>query len=440
MDKLVPALYKSYGIYTNKSKMLPNIIDGLLPVQRRILLTAHMIAKNNFVKTAKLLGECMSRWHPHKEADGTAAWAVQNNFILGEGQWGSKIGTEPIKYASPRYTKIKSNPFIEKLAFELIRYVKWEADEMDPEPIAIPTMIPFCLFTKYDIVSIAFGYKTEIPCFRFNDLINRLLFLNNKQKKITPKPTVNGCTILSNIKECESLITTGNGKLDIQGKFLINNKNKKVIIKGWNPRSTFQALINKINNYKNWNLLANEDVGFIDQSNEKNGTTVIFEVIKQRNVETIFKKLVEAIETSLKSTINFNIVMTDYKGRILFPSIDEILQFTYKFYKEVLRTYFEKMILQSNNLISEFEIIQKVKPHISSIANTNIKKGIKNLSFKSGVSEKDLENLINKYKIKKLLTATIDVVELKKNISRIEKNLKNIDNVLIKKYEDMRLS
>jgi DNA gyrase/topoisomerase IV subunit A len=439
MEKLIPELYKSYGTYVNQSKMLPNSIDGLLPVQKRILLGAHSFARRGFVKTAKLLGEVMANWHPHSEASGTAHWAVENGFMDGDGFWGSRIGVSDIGPAAPRYTKIKANDFVEEMAFKLVDYVVWEADELDPEPVIIPTMLPFCLITKYEITSIAFGFKTEIPCYNPADLIKRLLFLLKKGDRIIPKPSVPGCKILSSNEECEKLFTEGNGKIDIQGTFLTDEKNQRVYIRGWNPRISFDTLLNKIDKFKNYNLLSNNDIGFLDESNKKNGTRIRFEIMKQRNKEVIFNQMVPAITESLKSSLSYNIITVDSTGKIQFSPIDRMLIGTYNHYQATLGTYYKKNIEDIKSKIDELEIIRKIRPHISTALSKsdNPKEVCEILSEKTKIEVKDIEGVVEKHRIKKLMTVSTDISEWKNQLLESDKALKDLTNVSINKYKEL---
>ena len=440
MEKLIPELYKSYGDYVNKSKMLPNNVDGLLPVQKRILLGAHTFAKRTFVKTAKLLGEVMANWHPHSEASGTAHWAVENKFMDGDGSWGTRLGVSPTGPAAPRYTKIKANDFIEELAFKLVDYVDWESDELDPEPVVIPTMIPFCLMTKYETLSIAFGFKTEIPCYDPKDLIKRLLFLLKRGEKFIPKPNIPDCKILSSEEDCETLLTTGKGKIEIQGNYLADEKNQRVYVRGWNPRSSWEAVLNKIDKFKNKGLLANRDFIWTDESNGKSGTKVRFEVSKQRNKEEIFSIMKKAVPESLKSSLSYNIITVDRNGKIQFPSIDEMLLNTYSYYKQTLGKYYVKAISEVKEKITEIEIIRRIRPFISAAISKSEDPNevFKILSEKARIPVGDIEKVAEKYRIKRLLTVSTDISEFQSQMIQLQKELKDLENVSIEKYKELQ--
>ena len=134
--------YKLYGKYTNTDKMLPSIVDGLLPVHRRVLVVLHSIAAKSKMKTATVIGELVGKYHPHETGIGPATWAVNNKFAIGYGQWGSDIGVEEIEPAAPRYTEMKADPFIEDNVMNLVKYVDWEVNEMDfDEPNHLPTIL-----------------------------------------------------------------------------------------------------------------------------------------------------------------------------------------------------------------------------------------------------------------------------------------------------------
>jgi len=438
MDNIIPKYYKEYGLYTNKRKMLPNIIDGLLPVQRRILLTAHTIAKQKFVKTAKILGECMSRWHPHSTALGTAEWAVQNGFLDGDGQWGSTIGEERLSCAAPRYTSVRANKEVEELAFEYVNFVEWKPDEADPEPVAIPTMMPFCLMARREITSIAFGFKTEIPCYKFTDLIKRMLYLQGKINKVLIKPNITGCKILSTPIECESLLTTGEGKIYIHGRYKIDKIKKEVTILGWSPRTIFRTLFDKIDKYKKWNLLSNRDIRYIDESSGDDGTKIVFEILKQRNKDQIFEKMIEAISESLKASLSYHVVVVD-GDNTKFSSVDEMLMRSYDYYKLAMTTFLQHSIKKIGSDIDDLKVIKKIRPYISSVIKTKetIEQLCENLSIKSKCSLESVKSVIEKYRIKRLLSVSLDIDELDKKVEVIQNTLDDIDNICLEQYNSL---
>ena len=71
MDKILLPMYKKYGIMVNSNRMFCLDIDGLKPVERRILLSTYQIARDKMVKSARVDGHCMGNFHPHSSSYGT---------------------------------------------------------------------------------------------------------------------------------------------------------------------------------------------------------------------------------------------------------------------------------------------------------------------------------------------------------------------------------
>ena len=182
MDQTLPKLYKEYGQYSNW-RNFPLDIDGLKPVERRVLLSAYKIARAKFVKSRQVDAYTIGHYHPHGECYGTVVQLVRQGFLIGQGNFGSNVGVEPIGPAAPRYTECKMDPRTLELAFKYIKYVPEIPTEMgDKEPAYLPTMIPICLLGSDYTQGIGFGYKTYIPCYTFEDLRGRLM--RNHQNKL----------------------------------------------------------------------------------------------------------------------------------------------------------------------------------------------------------------------------------------------------------------
>lgn len=440
MEKLLPKLYKNYGDYVNRSKMLPNCIDGTIPVWKRILLGAHTIARKEFKKSAQVFGYVIGHWHPHTEAiQGTAEILVHNGFLDGKGNWGTRIGVEPIGCAAPRYTGLKINDEIEELVFKYIKDVKWEEDELEPEPVYLPTMIPLCLMARQEFNMIGFGFKTEIPTYDRKDLVKRLLYLMGERRKITISPNIEGCDILSDQKILEGLLANPEkNTIEICGKYEIDKIHHRVYIKGWSPRSTFAAIFKGINNYKNWNLIDNGDVTFLDESNDKEGTKVRLEVSRQRKKSDVFDKLVEAVESKLKTSLSYNIYVVNLLGEVKQYSVDDYLKSAYAHYERTVKEHYQRIQKEKELILDEYMLIEKIKPHLS----TALKKGnldsiIKQLSKLSNVSEEQVSTLVDKYKIKKLMTVNTDIDAIKKELKEIKNVLSDVRKKAIDDYKKL---
>ncbi|NLE03305.1 MAG: hypothetical protein GX638_00685 [Crenarchaeota archaeon] len=440
MENLIPTLYKSYGTYVNSSKMIPSIIDGTIPVWKRILLGAHTVAKTEFVKSAAVFGHVIANWHPHSEAiQGTAEILIHNGFLDGKGNWGSTIGIEPMGCAAPRYTSIKMNPFMEEMSFKYVKDVVWREDELNPEPVILPTMIPICLFTKYEFNMIGFGFKTEIPSYKLSDLIKRLMYLLKLKNKIIIKPNIVGCKIVSADEELEKLlIDPSRNSIQIKGTYTEDRKNFRIYVHGWSPRSNFSAIFNRIDNYNKWYLLSRGDVSYIDESTGSVGTKIRFEVAKARNRDKIYDQLLEAIEDRLTTSISYQIFAVLPDLSVKNTTVDEMLMYAYNNYITTLNNHFTRRIKEVQEQIDELKIIDKIKPHLQTVLKLkDPNEMIQRLSDLTKISINLIENVITKYNIKKLLSVSTDLTNLVVELDDYKRKITNIEQVAIENYKDL---
>lgn len=445
MENLIPSLYYSYGKYVTEKKMLPNSIDGTIPVWKRLLLSCHILARNEFVKTTEVTAYCMGHFHPYADSFGVAETLVQNGFIIGKGNWGSNLGIEPIGAAAPRYTGMRMNPIVEEVCFKYINDVPWEPDEVKPEPVFLPTMIPVCLFSENEFNMIAFGFKTVIPNYTLKDLINRLLFLLDQRRRITIKPNITGCDITSSNDELEKILTTpGKQTINVKGRYTEDKKNFIVYINGWPPRTSFQNIFNKIDNHKDKKgtpskLFSNGDITYIDESTEKDGTKIRLEVARARNREKIYDRLLTAVKSCLKSSLYYNIfVFTPDKG-VEEMSVDQLLLSCYNHYREILNIHLQNKLQTIESSIKELDLIEAIKPHISKITDKNKTEEelILELSNLVGADIADVSEIINKYKIRKLLSVNTDKQKLLEDKKWTKDKLKDVDKYSIDNYNDL---
>lgn len=426
--------------------MIPLGLDGLLPVQRRLLLGCHTVCRNEWKKTAEVLGQVMGKWHPHNMSESSMEGLVNNGFVDGSGQWGMVVGTEPMHCAAMRYTKVRANKSIEDSVFRYINDVPWipSEEEMDPEPIALPTPIPLCLVARYETEYIAFGFKTSIPCYDKDDLKQRLIGIvekDKKQKLIRPK--VEGCNVIGG--DYKNILTKGSGSIQIQGKYSIDKVNKKIIVNGWSPRIKFQTLLKRIDRYNQWNLLSKKDndIGWIDQTGDGDYfTRVEFKVAKQRNVTEIFDKMVEAVTESLKDTLKYNIHVINKQGELDFntTSIDSLLLDSYDYFGRALLSNRKNRLETIKSKINECTIIEKIRPHISIAVEkykSDPKKACAELSKLSGVNVASVEEVVTNHSIRKLMTIKLDKDKMKSELKEVEDDIKNIDTVVKKEYLEL---
>ena len=214
--------YLNYAMYVILDRALPNIGDGLKPVQRRILYAMSELgldAGSKYKKSARTVGDVIGKFHPH--GDGAAYEAMvlmAQNFsfkyplVDGQGNWGSQ--DDPKSFAAMRYTESKLTKFANLLISELKSgTVDWQPnfDGSLLEPVIFPSKIPSILLNGTS--GIAVGMATDIPSHNINEVIDATVHILENPKtdlksllKIIKGPDFsNNAPIVASKEELEEL-------------------------------------------------------------------------------------------------------------------------------------------------------------------------------------------------------------------------------------------
>jgi len=320
------------------------------------------------------------------------------------------------------------------LAFKYIDYVNWFESELDNEPEFIPTMFPFCLIGTDYTVGIGFGYRTFIPCYHVKDLHQRLLFLLKKIDKEPIIEPITDCKILASKEDLKTLLTTGKSSISVKGIFKEDNVKCKITLKSFPPGRKFEFLLSKFSKE-----LENQDIGWDDLSSQK--TEIIFEVLKQRNRDSIFKTFLKKFDSAVVGNINFEIVVVDKNGKVQNMSVDNMLIKTYQNYVEVNKVMLNVEIKKIQESIDENLILEKIRPSLAK--NIQNKTGVINpdevvdkINLETKVDKDKIKMLLSKYRITKLLTLKTDISELEKIEKDLKNKLKNIQEFVLSQYND----
>jgi len=433
MKNILPKLYKEYGQYSNY-RNFPLDVDGLKPVERRVLLSAYKIARTKFAKSRQVESYATGHYHPHGECYGTLVQMVRQGFLTGQGNFGTTIGVEPVGAAAPRYTECRMSQSTIDMAFKYIDHVPWTDTELDDkEPYFLPTMFPLCLMGKENTQGIGFGYKTLIPCYSVKDLHRRLLWLLGERKT---KPTIaplTDCTITSPPSHLEKLLTTGKAKIDVEGVIELDPRKNQVILKSWPPGKRFESFLNKFSKELSENM-----IGFTDLSVTE--TNIVFEVLRERNRDKIFKDFVEKLKDALKGTIPFETIVVDIDKKVFVKPIDDMLKDTHELFTVINKNMLNAQIEKLNSKLEEHTLISKIG---NDLTDCVYKKGytqkqtVKHISSTYQVPEKQIVSLLEKYKIMKLLTYDVDIKKISQQINEAQNKIKNISDFVLEQYGDL---
>lgn len=433
MDQKLPQLYKEYGQYSNY-RNFPLDLDGLKPVERRVLFSTFKIAKNKLAISRKVDSYTTGNFHPHGECYGTIVQLVKQGFLDGQGNFGSNVGVEPTGAAAPRYTQCKINARTLDLAFKYVNYVQWIDTELeDKEPLYLPTMYPICLLGNEPTQGIGFGYKTYIPCYKAEDLHQRLRWLLGLRKRKPIIAPITDCVILSDEKELEKLLTTGKAKIEVQGKIEVNLRTNTVTLRSWPPGKRFESFLNKFSKE-----LSDGLIGFRDASVTE--TEIIFQVLRERNRDKIFADFVDKLQKITKGVISFETVAVDINQKVIHNSIDDMLLNTFNMFMDVNKVMLEEEKNRIKSIVEEYNALEIIRPVLADCIKPgyDIQATTEEIEKATVVDAKTAEELIKKYRIAKLLTLDTDTTELNNKLQEIENTIKNMSDFVLTQYEEFK--
>ena len=223
-----------YAMSVIIARALPDVRDGLKPVQRRTLYDMHELGiryDRPYRKSARIVGDTMGKYHPHGDSSIYEALVVMSQdfkkgmpLIDGHGNFGNieGDGAAAMRYTEARLQKVTQEAFLADLDKDVVDFVP-NFDETEKEPSVLPVKIPNLLVNGSE--GIAVGMATSIPPHNLGEVIDavKAYMLNNE---ITTKelmrylkgPDFPTGGIVINKDELEEIYETGTGKIKLRGK------------------------------------------------------------------------------------------------------------------------------------------------------------------------------------------------------------------------------
>jgi len=224
--------YLGYAVSTVKSRALPEIADGLKPVQRRILFAMNASGSQGFSKCARYVGEVLGKYHPHGDSSTYEAlvhlaqpFSMRYPLIDGQGNFGSRDGDAPAAY---RYTEAKLSRFAEMLLSEIgegtVDFIRNYDGKFD-EPVLLPARVPFGLLNGS--FGIPVGFSTRIPSHNLKEVVAAAAHVIKHPRakledvlELLPGPDFpGGGQIISPKEEIKEAYATGRGSLLLRAKY-----------------------------------------------------------------------------------------------------------------------------------------------------------------------------------------------------------------------------
>ena len=238
LDQTTRQRYLNYALSVITARALPDVRDGLKPVQRRILFSMfhnHRLSPDRPpIKSAKVVGSVIGEWHPHGDSavyDAMARmaqwWSLRARLVDGHGNFGSLDGDPPAAY---RYTEAKLTAVAVELLSELHKdTVDFQPnyDGKDEEPMILPAPFPNLLVNGS--TGIAVGMATNVPPHNLGEVVNGAVALIDKRdctiadlmKSIKGPDFPTGGEILNTKTELREIYETGQGLVRLRGEFTV---------------------------------------------------------------------------------------------------------------------------------------------------------------------------------------------------------------------------
>jgi len=234
--------YLNYALSVITSRALPDVRDGLKPVQRRILYGMHQLhlsPDGKHKKSAQVVGEVMGKYHPHGDTalyDAMVRMAqpfsLRYTLVDGKGNFGSMDGDSA---AAMRYTEARLAPIALELLNDLSEHIvdyRPTYDSSNQEPTVLPAGFPNLLANG--ATGIAVGMATNIPPHNLRELIDGCVLLIDQPDctlerlvKVIPAPDFpTGGAILNTAEELLEIYTTGRGAIELRGEYHLEDEGR----------------------------------------------------------------------------------------------------------------------------------------------------------------------------------------------------------------------
>lgn len=434
-----------YSKYVIQDRAIPDVRDGLKPVQRRILYAMFRAGNTfdkNYRKSAKTVGNVIGNYHPHGESSIYDAmvrlgqeWKMREELIMIHGNKGSVDGDPP---AAMRYTEAK----LAELSNELLRDINKNTvpfmnnfDDTDFEPTVLPAKFPNLLVNGS--TGISAGYATDIPPHNLGEVIDATLKMIDKPTagidellELVKGPDFPTGGIIQGKEELKKAYETGKGRVVVRSKVETEELRggKKLIAISELPYEVNKAtLVKKIDEIRAERKV--DGILEVRDESDRQGLRVAIELRKDANVEGIINYLYK--RTELQVTYNFNMVaISDRAPKLM--GLREILNSYIAHQKEVIhkRSRFDlerakKRMHIIEGLMKALSILDDVIRVIRESANK--KNAKENLIEAYSFTEAQAEAIVMLQLYR--LTNT-DIIELETEHSELEFTINQLNEIL----------
>jgi len=344
--------FRDYALSVILARALPDVRDGLKPVQRRILYAMNELGldpKKPHRKSARIVGDTMGKYHPHGDSSiydalvhMTEDYSLSVPLVDGHGNFGSIDGDGA---AAMRYTEARLSDgamtMLENLDKGLVEFMP-NFDESEKEPKVLPAMLPNLLING--TTGIAVGMATNIPPHNPGEVIDGVIaYLDNpditeeKLLKYIPGPDFPTGGIITNTDVLPEIYRTGEGKIRVRARTEIENGEagrKNIVV----TEIPYTIAGNKLKLVENLVSLMKdksfEEIYDVRDESSKEGIRIVIEVKKDRDPENLLNGLLK--KTCMEDTYTVNLLAVKDKQPIVFSLKSLVKEFAD--FQEILYT------------------------------------------------------------------------------------------------------
>ncbi|WP_018886134.1 DNA gyrase subunit A [Paenibacillus massiliensis] len=445
LEEVVGDRFGRYSKYIIQDRAIPDVRDGLKPVQRRILYAMYDSGNTPdkpYRKSAKTVGDVMGNYHPHGDSsiyEGMVRmaqpWKMGHVLVDGHGNWGSQ-DDDPA--AAMRYTEARLSP----IALEMLRDIekrtvlfKDNFDNTAKEPVVLPSRYPNLLVNG--VSGISSGFATEIPTHNLREVIDACI-------AVMEKPSIELEDIMMFIKGPDfptgglimgeegirDAYRTGKGRIYIRSKTEIESLRggkQQIVITEIPYQVVKSRLVTAMENIRLEKKV--EGIAEVRDESGRNGLRIVVELKKDADADGILAYLLK--KTDLQVAYNFNMVAIVNKAPHQL-GIKPILEAYIQHQREVVthRTQFDLEKAEDRahvleGLVKALNILDEVIEAIK--ASKNRQDAQNNLQWMFGFSERQADSILT---LQLYRLTNLEITSLEKELSDIQKKVAQLRGIL----------
>ena len=444
LEEIMGDRFGRYAKEIIQDRAIPDVRDGLKPVQRRILYGMYKgknTYDNKYRKSARAVGDIMGKYHPHGDSSIYDAmvrmsqdWKMMTPYVDMHGNNGSMDGDSA---AAMRYTEVR----LSKIAGEILKDIEKDTVEMAPnyddtelEPTVLPCKFPNLLVNG--ATGISAGYATDIPPHNLSEIIDATVLRIDKPKctldeilEIVKGPDFPTGGIACGKKEIRKAMETGKGKVVIKSKYHLNTEKGKnqIIITEIPYEVNKAALVKKMNDIRIEKKI--DGINEVIDSSSRGELIITIDLKKDANTELILNYLLK--NTDMQITYSYNMIAI-VNRRPMEVGIIDILDAYINHQKEVItrRSKFDLAHAKER-----FHIVEGLMKAISILddvirtirASKNKQDAIENLMKEYGFTEVQATAIV---KLQLYRLTNTDIVSLEEELANLTKVIEGLEALL----------